>query len=177
MRTRWIVLLGLALMIAGCRHTYGLDRPQPGQAIPSSARVYVALPEPGRFGATLYPESGRQTGEAIVRAFAPHVRSTQLGDRVEDAESARASARESECEYLVYPVIEHWEERATEWSGKPDRIAVFIRLYEVSSGRLTDASRVTGKSRWFTFGGDHPQELLEPGLEPYVEALFGGASS
>jgi hypothetical protein len=141
--------------------------------LPASASVYVSLPQPGRFGPHEYPESGRQTGEAIVRAFAPHVARVTLGSEVESAEDARSTALEQGATLLVVPSILHWEERATEWSGLPDRIQVLLQIYEVESGTLLDAAEVSGKSRWGTFGGDHPQELLPVAVGDYVNTLFG----
>jgi len=70
------------------------------------------------------------------------------------------------------PEILHWEDRATEWSGKPDVIEVRLTLIDVASGRPLDETVISGKSKWATFGGDHPQELLAVPFEQYAAALF-----
>jgi len=56
--------------------------------------------------------------------------------------------------------IERWEDRATEWSGKPDRIILDFRILDVGTAQVVDAALVSGTSRWATFGGDHPEDLL-----------------
>ena len=157
----------------GCAHTYGLERQRDGgDAIPGDARVYVAMPEAGRYATHLYAESGKQTRDAIAQAIGAHVAQVDLGARPEDHEAALRSARDGCATYAIVPIIEHWEERATEWSGKPDRIIIDIRVFEVGTGEVVDAAEISGKSRWATFGGDHPQELLPRAVGDYVAALF-----
>ena len=173
MRRRRSALAVLALLLLlGCRHTYGFDQQMAGGTIPASSSVYVALPASASFGDKLYAESGRQTGEALARGFAPHVRAVELGAQPEDPESALETARARQADYLVHALIEHWEDRVTVWSAMPDRIQLLVRLYETKSGRLLNASTVTGTSRWMDPGGDRPQHMVEPGLEPWFEALF-----
>ena len=70
-------------------------------------------------------------------------------------------------------LILHWEERATEWSGKPDQITIQVTLYDVSSKQVLDKVTIKGQSKWATFGGNHPQDLLAKPIEKYVAELFG----
>jgi hypothetical protein len=74
--------------------------------------------------------------------------------------------------YYVEPDILHWEDRATEWSGIPDRIEIKISVYDAISGAELASSIVSGKSKWGTFGGDHPQDLLPEPVNKYVESLY-----
>lgn len=170
------ILLGClaSLLLLSCAHSYALDRQMQSGLLPPNATLYVSLPEPGRYDGTPYEMSGRQTGEAIVRAFAPQVDRVILGSRTESAEAARLEAKTQNASHLVYPTIIHWEDRATEWSGVPDRLRVQIRIYEVASGKLLDSAEVSGKSRWATFGGDHPQNLLDRAVGDYINLLFAG---
>lgn len=69
-------------------------------------------------------------------------------------------------------MILHWEERATEWSGKPDRIEIQIIIYDLSTKKQIVNSTYTGKSKWATFGGDHPQDLLAEPTQTFVDALY-----
>ena len=74
--------------------------------------------------------------------------------------------------YYVRPVILHWEERATEWSGKPDRIEIQIVIYDAVTKNELANSSYTGKSKWATFGGDHPQDLLPEPTNKHVKSLY-----
>lgn len=165
-----------SLLLLSCAHSYALDRQMQSGLLPPHATLYVSLPEPGRYGEKPYEMSGRQTGEAIVRAFAPEVDRVILGTRTESADAARLSAQAQDASHLVYPTILHWEDRATEWSGVPDRLRLQIRIYGVASGKLLDSAEVSGKSRWATFGGDHPEDLLDRAVGDYLLLLFAGTN-
>jgi hypothetical protein len=52
------------------------------------------------------------------------------------------------------------EDRATEWSGISDKAEVNISIYDVTIGRRITNATVGGRSPYFTFGGDHPQDIL-----------------
>jgi hypothetical protein len=73
---------------------------------------------------------------------------------------------------LVYPTILHWEDRATEWSGIPDRVEIKIEIIGATTGKGLDSAIIKGKSGLATFGGDHPQDLLPKPVEDYVSGLF-----
>ena len=170
-----ILALG-TLLLLGCVHTYemrsgGGDAPR--IRLPREASFFVGVPEDGRFGAHLYAGSGYMTTESIVAALSTHARPVRAAKAPASVEDNSAAARSERLQFLVQPTILHWEERATEWSGKPDRISIRLELIEVSSGDTLDTTVLSGKSKWATFGGDHPQELLPEPLSRYVNALFG----
>jgi len=75
-------------------------------------------------------------------------------------------------DYFVVPEILHWEDRNTEWSGKKDVIEIKITVVDAASGSALASSVISGKSKWATFGGDHPQDLLPKPLQAYVDSLY-----
>jgi hypothetical protein len=70
------------------------------------------------------------------------------------------------------PEILSWEDRATEWSGIPDSIEIKLSLYDGASGQELSSVVITGKSKWATLGGDHPQDLLAAPFRKFVESLY-----
>jgi Domain of unknown function (DUF4823) len=76
------------------------------------------------------------------------------------------------ADYELVPAITHWEDRATEWSGKPDRAEVVVSVYDACSGALVDRTSVGGRSSWFALGGDRPQDVIPGLLNAYVASLF-----
>ncbi len=112
------------------------------------------------------------TTQAIVAALSAHVQTVRSANSVASVEENLKAARDVSASYVVHPTILHWEERATEWSGKPDRISVQLQLIATPSGEVLDTTVISGKSKWATFGGDHPQELLPEPLSRYATALF-----
>ena len=71
-----------------------------------------------------YPKSGTVVARKLVAALVPYFPESSV---------ARPGANE---EYLLKPQILHWEDRATEWSGKPDRVKFLCRF--TSLGGLSD---------------------------------------
>ena len=74
-------------------------------------------------------------------------------------------------EYYVELDILHWDDRATEWSGKPDKIEIKISVYNARLGTELASSVQSASRKWATFGGDHPQDLLPEPLIRYYESL------
>lgn len=126
----------------------------------------------GSYQHQYYDGSGSMVTSELVKALKAHGSDARAASSHGTLEDYVSHARAASLDYLVIPEIQHWEERATEWSGKPDRIEVELTLVEVASGRTLDRTVVSGKSRWMTFGGDHPQELLPVPLAQYADALF-----
>lgn len=91
---------------------------------------------------------------------------------VQDMTSALDSAKSKKVDYLVYPEILHWEDRSTEWSGKSDLVTIKIQILDVKSGETISAATIDGKSGLWTFGGDHPQDLLPTPIQEYFSKLF-----
>jgi hypothetical protein len=163
------------LFMWGCAHTYqqidvGDSASHP--KLTSDGSVYILVPDDGKYGTYAYPGSGSTTAQVIRAAFEKHVNRVQIAPEKENVEIALIKARNQGFTYLVHPMILHWEERATEWSGKADRVEVKIIVMDAASEAIIDSVVIKGKSKWLTFGGDHPQDLLPEPIDQYVASLF-----
>jgi hypothetical protein len=170
-RNFFLIILALIL---GCTHTYEVTKTsQTSNAkLDKNAKAYVSVPEDGRYGDILYEGSGSTTAQAIQKAFAKHLSIIERGKRPEIYKDALNSAQNGGFNYLIYPMITHWEDRATEWSGLSDKISVKLSIIDAQNDSTIDSVIINGKSRWGTFGGDHPQDLLHEPIEKYVDSLF-----
>ena len=166
MTGRRIVTVSLVLLASvlqsGCVHKYNVPPPEKSDtAVRSQGKVYVAMPSPGRDeGGREYEDSGRWTSNALADALREHGVEATQGREAGSLEQARSEATAAGCQLVVYPEIAHWSDRATEWSGIPDRITLNVEVVEAASGAVLDDRQVQASSRWATFGGDHPQDLL-----------------
>ncbi len=166
-----LVTLSACLCLTGCSHRYGATRQLQMQGLLQvGATVYLPEPAP----VANYPRSGTQTAEAIRDAFDRSGARFELGAAEPDPAAALAAARARGVQYLVLASVDVWEDNATEWSGKRDRIAVRIHLVDTGPGEPIDSTDLTGTSRKMTLGGDHPQELLRKPIDDYVTSLFLG---
>jgi hypothetical protein len=163
-----------ALLASGCTDTYQLVRPA-GWSTPRITTVdsvYVAVPEDGSYESRAYIGSGLTTSQIIGSAFARRARSVTVGRAPESREAAVEHAATNGVRYVVLPTILHWEDRATEWSGIPDEVAVRIDVLDVASRAILGTVTVEGTSGLATFGGDHPEELLPEPVEEFVTSLY-----
>ncbi|MHB1307268.1 MAG: DUF4823 domain-containing protein [Limisphaerales bacterium] len=147
-----------------------------GQAAPDqvspSAKFLVAATADGVYGSQTYPGSGMAVARTFEKALLRHARSVTVLPVQGDVEAAILQASELGCAVLVFPRIVHWEDRATEWSGRRDKLSLIVRVMDVGSGRCLRDAEISGKSSWFTFGGDHPQDLLSEPIQEFVATLF-----
>jgi hypothetical protein len=110
--------------------------------------------------------------QIVASAFAKQIDRVEIGRKLEQPNVAMTKAQELGATYLVTPMIVHWEDRATEWSGISDKVEVRITVRDVASGRTLASAVVSGSSGLWTFGGDHPQDLLPEPMDSYVGSLF-----
>lgn len=162
-------------VLSGCAHIYDLNTVQRAQAIDPKSAILVAVPEDGHFEAKRYEGSGKETANAIAMAFARHGNRVDVLKQPVGASDQLAAAREGKFDYLVVPEILHWEDRATEWSGKRDKIDIQIRTIVVGTGDQLTLGSIAGQSRYgslFSGGGDVPQDLLAVPVKAYVDWLY-----
>ncbi len=126
----------------------------------------------GKYGNKFYEGSGSMTTDALRSAFLTHTDNVEASSVFETRQKAILSALNHDADFLVYPVILHWEDRATEWSSIPDKVEVKVSLIEPHSQQVVEAIIVSGRSGLATFGGDHPQDLLPEPISDFVNTLY-----
>ena len=134
--------------------------------------MYISIPRDGKYGQTNYQGSGANTSQIILMAFLKFSNSVETGREYQSFEAALNYAKKNKYSYLAFPTILEWEDRATEWSGIPDKASIKIAIINVATGKTLDSVIIKGKSGIATFGGDHPQDLLQKPVETYISTLF-----
>lgn len=162
----------IATVLVGCAHNYQVKSIQRPDPLSPGASALVAVPPDGRYEETVYASSGRRTAVAVAAAFGKHLPKVDIMAGPATPEEQLQAARNGGFDYLVSPMITHWEDRATEWSGKRDKIEVEIQTTRVSDGQQLARGAIGGRSRWGTFGGDSPEDMLENPIISYVDWLF-----
>jgi hypothetical protein len=166
-------MLLVVLAGAGCADTTKLIRLSPPSApLDRNLPAFIATSRDGAYGSQRYGGSGRTTSLLLARALSPHVSRCETADVYSAFEVTLGEARRWGARYLFVPAILHWEDRATEWSGKPDKVEVRIDVYDAQSGIVIHSALVTGQSGLATFGGDHPQDLLPGPFDEFARSLF-----
>ena len=171
---KWLWVIAITSLLAACADTHQLIRNEasPSTLLTSSDTNYIAVPKDGAYGATIYSGSGQNTAQIIYSSFAKHTHDAKVGRSTQSFDEALKSASSGGQKYLVYPIVLHWEDRATEWSGISDKIEIKVELVDVATGSTITSAIVKGKSGLATFGGDHPQDLLSEPVEEFVSSLY-----
>ena len=169
------VLLAAIFAIVGCAGSQTTTSlvDNKTDVISEEASFVVAVEADGKYIDKPHPESGRMARDAMVAALSTYTGNvTEIRSYVPE-DAAIMGASEQSADYLVYLQLHHWEERATEWSGKPDRIRVEVRLIDGQSGEVVEARMIEAESKLATFGGDHPEDLLIEPFDTFSRNLFG----
>ncbi|MDT8404538.1 DUF4823 domain-containing protein [Sulfuriflexus sp.] len=170
---RLVLFFVMAVLLSSCADNHQLMRM--GGNLPKLDQggvVYVSVPGDGRYGQTIYYGSGQNTAQIVVLAFSQHLKRVESGHEYQDFNASLGVARKIGAMYLVAPTILEWEDRATEWSGIPDKASIKLTVTDVSTGATLDSVILKGKSGLATFGGDHPQDLLPRPVGEYVNSLY-----
>jgi hypothetical protein len=165
----------LLASLPGCTNTYTLERiplETPAadvehQRLNVGGRIIVSQPLDGRYGNKVYTGSGIMVQLAVVECLQARGLDAVSRDDLSGADQAAITGS-----WNITPTILEWEDRATEWSGLPDKIRIKLLTLD-NAGRLYDATIVSGSSKWATLGGEHPQHMLRPALRPWVDQLLG----
>lgn len=164
------LIVVMSLVLAACTSTYTQQTVTAAKSqLATTGSVLVATPHDGAYGNINYSGSGSATANAVRAAFSRFSNNVQLVDDCHDISCLRSNP--NNFDYYVVPKILHWEDRATEWSLRKDKIEVKISVYGREDTPI--ASQIlNGESKLFTFGGDHPQDLLAEPISVYVTSLY-----
>jgi len=154
--TKISMLLAVISFLSGCISKREISFQKQAQ-LPATAKINIVTPSDGIYMDEDYPKSGTVVARKLVAALLPYFPNT-----------SNVSVK-NDSEFSIAPQILHWEDRATEWSGKPDKVKVSLPLYK--SGNLIGSATVSAKSSWWTFGGDHPEDFLDLPFEVYASNL------
>ena len=170
-RIKSILILFTSIALISCASTYEKNSEYSyGHHFTPQERFVIATPEDGYYGTDTYHNSGKMLRDVIYQNLVSIVPEARKLDDIKLFSEFELS--DVDADYFIEPIILHWEDRNTEWSGKPDRVHILIQIYDIATGESVSKYDFSGKSKWATFGGDHPQDLLVEPIEEYVENLF-----
>ena len=165
--------LVILVLVAGCTHKYKSDSfHPPTKQISTEGSAFILTAKDGSYGSKIYPGSGRMLTHATQVAVSRFLNHVEIAQGFNSREEAFVQARSKNISYVFEPTILNWEDRSTEWSGRPDRIAIKIVVWDPVSGKTLASGTERASSKWGTFGGDHPPDLLPRALENFTTRLF-----
>lgn len=161
------------LALTGCTQKHAVDSFEgPVTRLARDASFYVMVPADGRHGGKSYAGSGLATAQAVVTALSGRAAKAVQADGPEHSSAAQEKAKAAGLTHVFETTILNWEDRATEWSGRPDRITLKMTVTETATGKIVASSVARASSKWGTLGGDHPQDLVPLPTQQFVDRLF-----
>ncbi len=169
---RFFTALFFVIMFSGCTATYKHNLlSKPNTKLDPRKSVVIATPTNGSYGSKEYPASGKTTAQVIRSSFSKQTNNISVSIDCSDV-TCFQNLNSNIYDYYVIPEILHCEDRAPEWSGISDKIEIKVSIYEYPNWKEFSSTIINGKSKWATFGGDHPQDLLPDPLNGYIESLY-----
>lgn len=149
--------------LSGAAQTSRLDRQKP---------VYVTIPQDGAYQSKPYLGSGQLVAQTVAAAFARTAAQVHIAEKTLSNEEVIAAAQKLGAGYVVVPTIAHWEQRSTEWSGRPSKMAIRVTILDAKTGIQLSSTSIEGRSRIVSLTSTSPESLLKDPLAQYVGGLY-----
>ena len=161
----------LFFLLTACTAKYDIVRDKSKQ-LSMDQSFYVSQPKDGYYGEINYKKSGAMTRDAFYNELAKLEVQAEKEEGFQGKETSLANAKAKGFDILMFSTILHWEDRATEWSGKRDRANIKIELIDTQTESIVDSTLFNLVGTWWTFGGLHPQDMVNETTEAYFQQLF-----
>lgn len=165
-----VVLIAVMLLFVGCTTSFSVNQERnDNERLKKGANIAITTPEDGYYYSTTYFGSGI----AVSRIIKDRIRNYSTSCEILPQKNISNLSKDelSAYDYIIVPTIYHWEDRATAWSAKPDRIEVGIRIYNSNCELISD-SVLTGRSAILTFAFDEPSIVFDRAFAEFVQTLF-----
>ncbi|WP_101758204.1 hypothetical protein [Oceanicoccus sp. KOV_DT_Chl] len=170
-KTMRILIPALAMaVITGCVSVAdGKIESQSGSiSVPLGTGICIIFPEDGKFEGKAYKDSGLKVGEIIQGTVAKHYQITNV-----------SSLEACDKPYIVTSEIKEYENRASGWSGIPDKIRVSVTITNTENNEASSftyyADSNMAASAFLEWGNAAPYTLLDKEFRDQVENLLKGS--
>ncbi|MCK4841889.1 MAG: DUF4823 domain-containing protein [Methylococcales bacterium] len=169
---RFFILLLITLIFSGCTATYKQNiLSESNRKLNTKTPIIISTPDNALYDGKTYFSSGKTVALSIRSSIARYADNITISTKCSLLYCLQKQPT-TESSYYIIPLILHWEDRATEWSGIPDKLEIKISIYNSQNHNKLSSVVLSGKSKWATFGGDHPQDLLPDLLDKYIKSLY-----
>ena len=144
----------------------------PSAKLETGHAVYIALAADGRYSEQTYRGTGAQVSGYVAQTLSSYTSSSQVDNEIRTLEASLQNAKEANAKYLFVPLITHWEPRAAAWSGRPTRVNIELRVYDVESGQPVAGNSSSVRGRIVTVASQHAHELAREIVTTLVNSFY-----
>jgi len=167
-----LLLIASILLFTGCSASYQNEfMNQQSNHTYAPSRILLITPENGTYEDIDYPTSGDDVIFALKKELSRYTPVIGVIPNPIPIENIEEQVLE-QTDYIILPKILHWEDRATGWSFRPDRIEILFEIYN-NKRELIDAYRIKGRSAYVVWVSKQPKSLLPRPIRTMCEDLFG----
>lgn len=168
-----LLLILMTLAISGCASVqYNRLTKDQLPRLDSNGSAYVLVPANAMYSTKECIGSGRAVGNLIYSSFSKYLERIEMAPEGERLEEGLKKAKSSGFTYLVNSKISIWKDYVTEWNGRLDQLDMQMDVIDVQSDNILDSVNFKGNGTWFTFGGYHPQHIVQNQIPEYIGSLF-----
>lgn len=165
-----LLFLLAAFLMSGCTASYQSEFLRPQASMQPQKRILIVTPPFGTFEDIDYPASGTEVATALAKEMEKY--SQQIS--IIPTPVKITDLRDEDLQYNDYvfiPEILHWEDRATGWSFRPDRIEIRFDIYN-SQRELVNSYLITGRSAYVVWVSRQPNSLLKEPIRDMLKTFF-----
>lgn len=134
-------------------------------------KIGVMQPKDPSYADEHYPGSGLILSNRVKEALHGSAKEVvMLG--TDQLDEAIRICENNGVQFIIRPIIQHWEDRATNWSGLPDKIALELILIDSPGGGTLNSLLFNASSTFFTFTNQPPEHMLDDSFETAVQQLL-----
>jgi hypothetical protein len=139
--------------------------------------VLLNLPKDGTYERKVYKGTGEIYQEKLLHYLSQRAENIVLSSKVgATVYENKLIAKEKGATYLFYSTIEHWEDRATNWSGKSDRIKVYFQVYDIVEDKLVYSANLAANNTYYfeneRYDNTPAEKLLDQVLPKLMTELY-----
>ena len=165
-----LIVLTATFLMSGCTASYQSEFMTPQASMQDQTSILIVTPEFGRFEAAEYSTSGIEVASALaqeLKQYSPQISTIPTPVTIENITDGDLQ----KFDYIFIPQILHWEDRATGWSMKPDRIKIRFDIFN-NQRQLVNSYLITGRSAYIVWISKTPDSLLRKPIRDMLKKFF-----
>lgn len=176
---RFVLAAVACIVVAGCSVPKSVREGGPiaGQVVSAQKRVLVLSVTDGR-------EQGQDpangSGQAVVASVRKYLTLHAIPMSVSSSLSTEQGINEANAQgfdYVLKPTITLWEDNATAWSGKGDKLSISIELFDAHTHQLVAAATHKRVATGATLVGGSPDRFIDEVCNGALGKIYGWADA
>lgn len=165
-----LTMVASAMIMSGCTASYNRDFLQEPSSMKTGSRILIVTPEDGKFEEDIYFDSAKELIQVLTKQLQHYTTNISFIPNTVTINDINDSQLQ-QFDYVIIPKILHWEDRATGWSFRPDRIKIHFDIFDNQRNSINSVD-ITGKSASLVWVQKTPKSLLPKPISKMLKELF-----